>query len=132
MLAGISTDYYIRLEQGRHKHPSQQVIEALAEALLLEDEGGRVPARPGRSGHVPAHPPGGPPGVRVPGAGRADGRLAQHPGAVFAALPVNLQTAVLPHVRRGDRHPFFPDIDFRSESPQVANCRYVYPLADAR
>jgi hypothetical protein len=38
MLAGVSTDYYIRLEQGRDKHPSQQVVEALAEALLLEDE----------------------------------------------------------------------------------------------
>ncbi|WP_255620825.1 helix-turn-helix transcriptional regulator [Pseudonocardia sp. DSM 110487] len=38
LLAGVSTDYYIRLEQGRDKHPSQQVVEALAEALLLEDE----------------------------------------------------------------------------------------------
>ncbi|MET1072286.1 MAG: helix-turn-helix transcriptional regulator [Umezawaea sp.] len=38
MLAGVSTDYYVRLEQGRDKHPSPQVVEALAEALLLEDE----------------------------------------------------------------------------------------------
>jgi transcriptional regulator with XRE-family HTH domain len=38
MLAGVSTDYYIRLEQGRDKHPSPQVVEALAGALLLEDE----------------------------------------------------------------------------------------------
>lgn len=38
MLAGISTDYYIRLEQGRDRHPSQQVVQALSEALLLEDE----------------------------------------------------------------------------------------------
>ena len=38
VLAGVSTDYYIRLEQGRDKHPSPQVVEALAQALLLEDE----------------------------------------------------------------------------------------------
>jgi transcriptional regulator with XRE-family HTH domain len=38
MLAGVSTDYYIRLEQGREKHPSPQVVEALAGALWLEDE----------------------------------------------------------------------------------------------
>ncbi|TDD46124.1 XRE family transcriptional regulator [Nonomuraea terrae] len=35
MLAGVSTDYYIRLEQGRDKHPSPQVVEALARALGL-------------------------------------------------------------------------------------------------
>lgn len=38
VLAGVSTDYYIRLEQGREKHPSEQVVDALAGALLLEDE----------------------------------------------------------------------------------------------
>src|SRR3954470_14251083 len=38
MLAGLSTDYYVRLEQGRERHPSVQVIDALARALLLEDD----------------------------------------------------------------------------------------------
>lgn len=38
MLAGVSTDYYIRLEQGRDKHPSAQVLEALATALILEED----------------------------------------------------------------------------------------------
>jgi transcriptional regulator with XRE-family HTH domain len=38
MLAGVSTDYYVRLEQGRERHPSQQVVAALATALLLEAE----------------------------------------------------------------------------------------------
>ncbi|MGW2449233.1 helix-turn-helix transcriptional regulator [Streptomyces sp. NPDC001675] len=37
-LAGVSTDYYMRLEQGRERHPSQQVLEAVAKALRLEDE----------------------------------------------------------------------------------------------
>jgi transcriptional regulator with XRE-family HTH domain len=35
MLAGISSDYYLRLEQGRDQHPSAQVLDALAEALRL-------------------------------------------------------------------------------------------------
>jgi transcriptional regulator with XRE-family HTH domain len=35
MLAGISVDYYLRLEQGRDKHPSSQVLDALARALRL-------------------------------------------------------------------------------------------------
>ncbi|SCL20532.1 Helix-turn-helix domain-containing protein [Micromonospora rhizosphaerae] len=34
-LAGMSIDYYIRLEQGRGPHPSRQVLAALARALLL-------------------------------------------------------------------------------------------------
>ena len=36
MLAGVSSDYYLRLEQGRDHHPSVQVIEALARALQLD------------------------------------------------------------------------------------------------
>ena len=36
MLAGISAEYYLRLEVGRDKNPSQQVIEALARALRLD------------------------------------------------------------------------------------------------
>ena len=34
-LAGISVDYYIRMEQARGPHPSRQVLSALARALLL-------------------------------------------------------------------------------------------------
>ncbi|MFG1708292.1 helix-turn-helix transcriptional regulator [Nonomuraea sp. M3C6] len=36
MLAGISSDYYLRLEQGRGQHPSAQVLDALANALRLD------------------------------------------------------------------------------------------------
>jgi transcriptional regulator with XRE-family HTH domain len=39
LLAGMSADYYIRLEQGRDRHPSDQVIEALARVFTLDDEG---------------------------------------------------------------------------------------------
>ena len=36
MLAGISSDYYLRLEQGRDRNPSIQVLEALARVLCLD------------------------------------------------------------------------------------------------
>ena len=35
-LAGVSVDYLVRLEQGRARHPSAQVSEALARALRLD------------------------------------------------------------------------------------------------
>lgn len=38
LLAGVSSDYYIRLEQGRECSPSPQVIEAVAQALKLNEE----------------------------------------------------------------------------------------------
>jgi len=39
VLAGISTDYYLRLEQGREDNPSDQVLNAIGLALLLDDDG---------------------------------------------------------------------------------------------
>ncbi|MEU6457379.1 helix-turn-helix transcriptional regulator [Streptomyces sp. NPDC047065] len=36
-LAGVSTDYYTRLEQGRSITPSDAVLDAIAEALRLDD-----------------------------------------------------------------------------------------------
>ncbi|MFD9792506.1 helix-turn-helix domain-containing protein [Streptomyces sp. NPDC059070] len=56
VLAGVSTDYYVRLEQGRERNPSPQVLRALAGALLLGDEEAAYlrglvdPPHPGRSG----------------------------------------------------------------------------------
>jgi transcriptional regulator with XRE-family HTH domain len=38
MLAGISSDYYLRLEQGRDRNPSVQVLEALADVLRLDSD----------------------------------------------------------------------------------------------
>jgi transcriptional regulator with XRE-family HTH domain len=38
MLAGISADYYLRLERGRDRNPSAQVLEALARVLELSDD----------------------------------------------------------------------------------------------
>jgi transcriptional regulator with XRE-family HTH domain len=38
MLAGVSVDYYVRLEQGRDTHPSEQVLDALARVLQLDED----------------------------------------------------------------------------------------------
>jgi transcriptional regulator with XRE-family HTH domain len=50
-LAGVSVDYYVRLEQGRALNPSEEVLDAIAEVLAL-DETERVHlhrlGRPGR------------------------------------------------------------------------------------
>jgi transcriptional regulator with XRE-family HTH domain len=62
-LAGMSIDYYIRLEQGRGPRPSRQLLAALARALMLTlDEreylfrltGEAPPARSGPTRDVPA------------------------------------------------------------------------------
>ncbi|MEU1090415.1 helix-turn-helix transcriptional regulator [Streptomyces sp. NPDC005892] len=37
LLAGISPDYYLRLERGRDKNPSAQVLASLARVLRLDD-----------------------------------------------------------------------------------------------
>jgi transcriptional regulator with XRE-family HTH domain len=55
-LAGISADYYLRLEQGRDRNPSPQVLEALARVFGLDANATRYllslstarPARPKR------------------------------------------------------------------------------------
>ncbi|MCV7211749.1 helix-turn-helix transcriptional regulator [Mycolicibacterium canariasense] len=39
LLAGMSVDYYVRLEQGRERHPSPQVVDALSVVLQLPDDG---------------------------------------------------------------------------------------------
>lgn len=38
MLAGISADYYLRLERGRDRRPSLQVLESIARVLQLDDD----------------------------------------------------------------------------------------------
>ncbi len=81
-LAGMSVDYVVRLEQGRAKTPSVQVVSSLARALQLtlpeRDHlyrlAGHIPPADGTiSDHIP-------PGVR-----RVVGRLDEGAVAVFAA-----------------------------------------------
>ncbi|MBT0769571.1 helix-turn-helix domain-containing protein [Kineosporia sp. J2-2] len=51
-LAGVSVDYYTRLEQGRHSTPSDAVVRSLARALRMDDAASAHLAdlaRPGRA-----------------------------------------------------------------------------------
>jgi transcriptional regulator with XRE-family HTH domain len=73
-LAGVSIDYYIRLEQGRETNPSPAVLDALANALLLDQEerthlhalARHLPRSAERAGRAPRHPGAEPisPGIR--------------------------------------------------------------------
>ncbi|GAA4592461.1 helix-turn-helix transcriptional regulator [Planotetraspora phitsanulokensis] len=56
-LAGVSVDYYMRLEQGRERHPSEQVLDSLARVFHLDPEAARHLhdlARPRTPRHTPA------------------------------------------------------------------------------
>src|SRR4051794_35841882 len=56
LLAGMSVDYYVRLEQGRERHPSGPVLDALARALQLHADARQHLHR--LAGLTPrAHPP---------------------------------------------------------------------------
>ncbi|MFJ2200742.1 helix-turn-helix transcriptional regulator [Streptomyces violaceusniger] len=81
-LAGLSVDYILRLEQGRAKNPSDQVVGALARALQLSraerDQLYRSAGLlPPRDGTVNAHVP--------PGVQRLAARLGDVPIGVFTA-----------------------------------------------
>ncbi|GAA4584915.1 helix-turn-helix transcriptional regulator [Planotetraspora phitsanulokensis] len=59
LLAGISTEYYLRLEQGRDHHPSGQILDCLAKALRLDTEASAYLhdlARPAPRGRRPERP----------------------------------------------------------------------------
>ncbi|WP_031068581.1 helix-turn-helix transcriptional regulator [Streptomyces sp. NRRL WC-3742] len=72
-LAGISVEYYQRLEQGRARHPSEEVLDALAEVLRLDGvERAHL--------HVLARP------ARRPGT-TAPGRTAPGPGTTAPDSP---------------------------------------------
>ncbi|MFG2601377.1 helix-turn-helix transcriptional regulator [Streptomyces sp. NPDC048462] len=81
-LAGLSVDYVLRLEQGRAKHPSAQVVGALSRALQLSraerDQLYRgAGLLPPQDGTVSAHVP--------PGIQRLAARLGDVPIGVFTA-----------------------------------------------
>ncbi|ASO20349.1 transcriptional regulator with XRE-family HTH domain [Actinoalloteichus hoggarensis] len=67
LLAGVSTDYYQRMEQGRHLRPSDEVLDGLARALALTGDetrhlhtlarAVRRPSRPKGRGATPERVP---------------------------------------------------------------------------
>ena len=104
MLAGISSDYYLRLEQGRDRNPSIQVLEALARVLQLDQPatdyllGLATPTRPQRR-RAPRR-------EKVPASIRSllevIGLPAFVEGRYFDILAANrLATAVSPSLREG-------------------------------
>lgn len=81
-LAGLSVDYLVRLEQGRARNPSEQVVAALARALQLtaaeRDHLHRLAhLPPPSSGVIDSHVP--------PSVQRLVARLGELPVAVFSA-----------------------------------------------
>ena len=54
-LAGMSADYYLRIEQGRHAHPSPQILDALARALRMDDAAAAHLHQLARAGTRPVH-----------------------------------------------------------------------------
>ncbi|MFF4598689.1 helix-turn-helix domain-containing protein [Amycolatopsis sp. NPDC001319] len=131
-VAGVSVDYYVRLEQGRDRHPSPQVLDALARALRLGDDGAahlhRLASPPRvTGGELPA-------GVR---------ELVEHNAApalvwgrrmdVLAASP--LAVALAPMYRPGTNlaRAFFLDPSVRSLHPHwAAMARNVTAMLRAR
>jgi transcriptional regulator with XRE-family HTH domain len=81
-LAGISTDYLTRLEQGRATAPSAQVVEAFARALRLSDTERDLLHR--LAGHA-APGPGVVPSRLTPSVQRLLDRLAHTPVVVYDA-----------------------------------------------
>jgi transcriptional regulator with XRE-family HTH domain len=106
MLAGVSSDYYVRLEQGRDQHPSPQVLDALARALQLGDAAtahlhrlATPPARRRRKTPPPEKVPAGILGLIA--------SWSQSPAYVFGrymdVLAVNtLATALVPFYAKGE------------------------------
>lgn len=82
MLAGISVDYIVRLEQGRATRPSPQVVEALTRALRLDPDERAHLFR--LAGLVPPGPET-VPGCLTPGVQRLLDRLADTPVVVLDA-----------------------------------------------
>jgi transcriptional regulator with XRE-family HTH domain len=87
-LAGLSVDYVVRLEQGRARHPSVQVVAALARALQLSDTESAhlhrlAGAAPPAAGTVPT--------ALSPGVLRLMNRLGDVPIGVFSADMTLLQ-----------------------------------------
>ncbi|WP_199034439.1 helix-turn-helix domain-containing protein [Glycomyces salinus] len=81
-LAGVSPDYIVRLEQGRFRTPSAQVVTALARALRLSPSETDLLLR--SAGHLPLAP--NTLSDRIPTAARRMvDRMADRPLAVFTA-----------------------------------------------
>ncbi|MEU6130300.1 helix-turn-helix transcriptional regulator [Saccharopolyspora sp. NPDC047091] len=146
-LAGMSTDYYTRLEQRRGPHPSAQLLTALARALRLSDDerdylfqvaGHNAPRRVLASPHV------------APALLRVLDRLDDTPALILSALGETLVQNRMACALLGDRSGYvglarsevyrwftepeherrmYPEADRdRQSRAQVANLRVAYGM----
>ncbi|MBN6040260.1 helix-turn-helix domain-containing protein [Amycolatopsis sp. 195334CR] len=104
MLAGISADYYLRLERGRDRNPSVQVLESLARVLRLDDE--HLAHLLSLGAEKPRRRRAGPRTETVPGGTAQLLRTLPHPafveGRYFDILAANaLATALSPRLSPG-------------------------------
>jgi transcriptional regulator with XRE-family HTH domain len=106
MLAGVSSDYYVRLEQGRDQHPSQQVLDALARALQLDEDATvylhRLASAPTRRRRKTALPAKVPAGILqlITSWSQTPAYVQSRYMDVLSATP--LATAVAPYVAKGN------------------------------
>jgi transcriptional regulator with XRE-family HTH domain len=149
-LAGMSTDYYVRLEQSRSPQPSEQMLSALARALRLDNDerdylyrlaGHTAPARTPLDTHV------------APGLMRVLDRLDDSPALVLSSLGETLLQNRLAMALFGDHSRFtgaersgvyrwftdpaerelYPADDRdRQSRAQVANLRAAYGVGGQR
>ncbi len=106
MLAGVSSDYYVRLEQGRDQHPSRQVLDALARALQLDDDATahlhRLATRPTRRRRKTPRPEKAPAGILQLIASWSETPAYVH-GRYMDVLAANpLATALAPYYVKGE------------------------------
>jgi len=104
LLAGISPDYYLRLEQGRDQHPSGRVVDGLARALVLDEYAAGYLRRLAMA--VRYHPPqrqdeAVPAGIRQLVLSRADIPALVHDRHLDVLLANPLAAALLPSCVRG-------------------------------
>ncbi|MDU8992363.1 helix-turn-helix transcriptional regulator [Streptomyces mirabilis] len=84
-LAGVSIDYYARLERGKEMRPSPSVVDALARALQLEeDEREHLHGLVVRVGRTAPGPPAAPSRTVPPGALRLLESMRPNPAAVVS------------------------------------------------
>jgi transcriptional regulator with XRE-family HTH domain len=104
-LAGVSIDYYTRLEQGKERRPSPAVVDALARALRLDDdERAHLHTLADHAARPPSTPPPAPtravrPGIRqlLEAVRPSPGFVLSRTSDILAANPEGL--ALLPGIR---------------------------------
>jgi len=127
-LAGMSADYYVRMEQARSPQPSEQMLAALARAIRLSNDerdylyrlaGQNVPARTPQDSHV------------APSLLRVFDRLEQTPALILSSLNETLAQNRLGAALLGDhsRHTGLARSSVYRWFTDPAE-RLIYPEAD--